>query len=129
MVQEIFPFPALLILAALQEIPKSLYEAAMIDSAGVFNRFRHITLPAITPTMLSLFIILTMWAFRSFPFFYALTRGGPGDATLVFEYLAYRVAFRWHDIGYGSALSYYMVILTSIAAYFYLRLLGRRGMV
>lgn len=92
-------------LAALQQVPKALYEAAALDGADPLRRFRHITLPLISPVTLYLTIIGFIASFQVFTPTYVLTRGGPDNATLTLPLYIYFNAFAWGEPGYASALA------------------------
>lgn len=106
------PFAALLLLAGLGTVPQDLYEAAQLDGANALQRFRHVTLPLITPVVLIVLIFQTMEALRVFDVIYGLTKGGPGDATQVLSYYAYQSMFFYGKSGYGSAQAVIMLLLT-----------------
>lgn len=105
-------------LAGLQAIPTSYYEAARIDGAGNWRLFRHITLPLLKPFILFVMVISIIRASQAFSLFYALTNGGPANATKVLPYLIYEVAFGFNRMGYASAMAVVMfgvlLILTAI---------------
>ena len=92
-------------LAALQGIPRELYESAKIDGANSFQRFCCITWPMVTPTTFFVTIMLTIFAFKVFDIMYITTQGGPGRATNVLVYHIYNRAFIGFEFGYASALS------------------------
>jgi ABC-type sugar transport system permease subunit len=119
------PFAILLILAALQTIPKELYESAMVDSASVFTQFFKITIPMITPTILVVLIFQTMTSIRTFDLIYVLTSGGPGSATSVIGWDLYKVSFKFLDFGKGSAIGYVITILTLLIAILYFRIFSK----
>ncbi len=98
-------------LAALQQVPKALYEAAALDGADPLRRFRHITLPLISPVTLYLTIIGFIASFQVFTPTYVLTRGGPENATLTLPLYIYFNAFAWGAPGYASALAALLFIL------------------
>lgn len=112
------PIAGLLLLAALQSIPETLYEAASIDGASTLNRFRYVTLPFIRPMIIIVTFTVTAWALMEFPLFYVLTRGGPVDSTLVINYYGYRLAFQFWDFGLGAALAVILILLSSIVSLF-----------
>jgi ABC-type sugar transport system permease subunit len=119
------PFAILLILAALQTIPKELYESAMVDSASVFTQFFRITIPMITPTILVVLIFQTMTSIRTFDLIYVLTSGGPGSATSVIGWDLYKVSFKFLDFGKGSAIGYVITIFTLLIAILYFRIFSK----
>lgn len=98
---------ALIFLAGLQEIPKSLLEAAEIDGAGIWARFRHITIPLLSPVILFNLVMGVIGSFQVFTSAFVVggTEGGPLDSTLMYVVLIYRSAFRYFQMGYASALS------------------------
>lgn len=110
-------------LAALQEIPIELYEAAELDGAGGFKSFLHVTLPMLKRTFLTLMILITAGAFQTFDLVYSMTGGGPGRSTAVLPLYIYEVAFFYYDIGYASAMSVVMFLITLALSIFYLRVL------
>jgi multiple sugar transport system permease protein len=120
------PFAALLLLAGLGTVPQELIEAAKLDGANAWQRFRHVTLPLITPVILVVLVFQTMDALRAFDIIYGLTKGGPGDSTQVLSYYAYQSMFFYGKSGYGSAQAIVMLVLTiaisgSLAALLYRR--------
>ncbi|PHV70121.1 sugar ABC transporter permease [Sporanaerobium hydrogeniformans] len=92
-------------LAALQGVPKELYEAGDIDGTTKWQRFRYITLPTLTPTTFFVVIMLTIQAFKVFDIIYAMTDGGPGRSTTVLVSYIYAKAFTEFEFGYASAMS------------------------
>jgi multiple sugar transport system permease protein len=92
-------------LAGLMDIPQSLYEAAKIDGANRWQRFRHVTLPMLTPYIFFNLIMGMIGVFQSFEAAYIMTEGGPANATLTVMLLIYRYAFAYYDLGKSSALS------------------------
>jgi ABC-type sugar transport system permease subunit len=118
------PFVALLLLAGLQNIDQSLYEAARIDGASAWRQFRHVTLPLLQPAILVALIFRTLDAFRVFDLVYALTGGGPGTSTEPIALYTFNALFQTLRFGYGSALSVIVFIVTFTLALIYIRLLG-----
>lgn len=115
-------FMIIILLAGLQSIPKQEYDAAAIDGAGPFGRFRYIIIPHLRPAMLSALLIQTMFSFRAVAIVFTLTRGGPGGATETFPIYIYRVAFSNLSFGYSSALSIIMTLCIGFiaASYFWI---------
>jgi multiple sugar transport system permease protein len=101
-------------LAALQGVPQSLYEAAEIDGAGGAQRFLHITLPMISPSILFVLIMGVIGTFQTFTQAYIMTNGGPANATLFYILYLYKNAFNWFEMGYASSLAWvlFAIILT-----------------
>ncbi len=117
-------FAALLILAGLQLIPNDLYDAARVDGAGAWQRFRHITLPLLKPALLLALLFRTMDAFRVFDLVFVMTQGGPGDATQVLQFYGYQTLFTEGRIGYGSAVSVAVFLMILALSLIYLRAIG-----
>jgi multiple sugar transport system permease protein len=99
-----------IMLAGLQSIPGTLYEAAEIDGANAFHKFWRITLPMLSPTTFFVTVISIIGSFQVFEQALVLTSGGPGNATLVMVYYIYRQAFENFNLGYASALAYVLFI-------------------
>ena len=118
------PFVALLLLAGLQNIDASLYEAARIDGASPWRQFRHVTLPLLKPAILVALIFRTLDAFRVFDLIYALTGGGPGTSTEPISLYTFNALLQMLRFGYGSALSVIVFLITFGLALLYIRLLG-----
>ena len=121
------PFVALLLLAGLQNIDASLYEAAAVDGAGPWWRLRHITIPLLAPVILVALIFRTLDAFRVFDLIYALTGGGPGTATEPVALYTFTTLLQNLRFGYGSAMSVVIFAITFGLALVYIRVLGERG--
>lgn len=118
------PFITLLLLAGLRGIPPVLYRAAKIDGASRLQTFWSITLPQIRPVLLICVVLQSIWAVKVFDLIYVLTKGGPADGTVTLNFLAYRSAFNFGDLGYGSALANLLFIIMFVAALLYVRVLG-----
>jgi multiple sugar transport system permease protein len=103
------PFFAISLLAGLQTIPQDLYEAAAIDGANAPNRFRHITLPLLTPVLTIVMLFSIIQTFADFQIVQVLTRGGPADSTHLFATLAYQTGMQGGRLGQGAAVSLYML--------------------
>ena len=104
----------LIYLAALQGVPESLHEAAMIDGAGVWARFRHVTVPMITPAIFFNVVLGFIGSFQVFTAAFIITNGGPGYSTTFYILYLYRTAFLDLQMGYASALAWilFLIILT-----------------
>ncbi len=118
------PFVALLLLAGLQTIDPTLYEAARVDGAPAWRQLREITLPLLRPAILAALVFRTLDAFRVFDLVYVLTGGGPGTATEPVSLLAFDSLLQDLRFGYGSALSVLIFLVTFVLALVYIRLLG-----
>jgi len=110
------PFMALLLMTALQTIPKSLIEAAHIDGAGAWMTFWRIKLPMLLPMLLIAGLFRALDAFRVFDLVYVLTAGGPADSTETLSTLSYKTLFAALEFGYGSAISTVMFITEGLIA-------------
>jgi ABC-type sugar transport system permease subunit len=110
------PFMALLLLAGLQTVPRSLIEAATMDGASPWRVFWYVRLPLLFPTLLIAGLFRALDAFRIFDLVYVLTGGGPADSTETLSTLSYKVLFSTLQFGYGSALSSAMFITETIIA-------------
>ncbi|USX55001.1 carbohydrate ABC transporter permease [Lentzea sp. HUAS12] len=102
-----------LFLAALQGVPAPLYEAAKIDGAGGWTRFRRITIPLISPTILLTSIITIVGSLQVFAQIAVLTQGGPGTSTTVLIYYLYQQAFQFHHFGYGATISVLLFVIVA----------------
>lgn len=101
-------------LAALQNVPQSQYEAAMIDGASKWQMFMKVTVPLITPVIFFNFIMQTTQAFQEFTAPYVITGGGPMKSTYLISLYIYETAFKFFDMGYGSALAWALFIVVAI---------------
>lgn len=101
-----FGYNMIIFIAGLQNIPTSLYEAASIDGAGSWQRFRSVTLPLLAPTTLFITIITMIGYFQFFAEPYVMTQGGPLNSTLSIVLLMYQQGFRWWNMGYSAAIAF-----------------------
>lgn len=122
-------FAALIILAGLQTIPDELYEAASVDGASQWQKFRHITLPMVRPALLIAFLFRTIDALRVFDLVFVMTQGGPADATNVLQFYGYKKSFAEGMIGYGSTIAVLVFFISLLLSIVYMRLLGARILV
>ncbi len=106
---EWFPFTMLMVLAALQMVPKEPQEAALIDGAGAVQLFWHVRLPYIRSTLMVAALFRLIDSIKAFPLIYVLTDGGPGGATEVTNYYAFVQTFNFAYWGYGSAIAVLLV--------------------
>ncbi|MGG2989592.1 ABC transporter permease subunit [Geobacillus stearothermophilus] len=119
------PYMALLLLAGLQTIPSSLYEAALIDGATKWQQFTQITLPLLKSSILVALLFRTLDAFRVFDLIYVLTGGGPANSTETISILAYKVMFSQTNFGAGSALAVVVFLCVAIISMIYIKWLGK----
>jgi multiple sugar transport system permease protein len=121
------PLVAFLLLANLETIPKPLYDLAALDQLSWLETFRFVTLPPLRYTLFvftSIIIVLTM---KLFDFVFVMTGGGPGRASATLTYLVYKVSFRNLDLGYGAAISFYLLFLITGATFLLYFAWGRRA--
>src|SRR5215217_140744 len=117
------PLVMLIVLGGLAAIPTEPYESAQIDGAGVWQMFRYITLPLITPFLFIAGMIRMIDAVKSFDIIFAITQGGPGSASETINLYLYSVAFTYYDVGYASAIAvvFFALIIVLAAMLLYLR--------
>lgn len=120
------PLATILLLVTLKSIRADLYSAAKVDGANWWQRFLHITLPALVPGFTLVMIYETMMAIRHFDLFFILTEGGPAEASHVLAWQVYVETFRKLAFGTGSALAYIMAVATFVLAYFIIRSTSKR---
>jgi multiple sugar transport system permease protein len=119
------PFCALILIAGLRSIPAEVYEAARMDGAGSFRCFRDITLPLLAPYLFIAGLMRSLDSFKLFDKVYAMTGGGPGNATETLSMHVHRLAFRFFDIGQASAAAIVMVVVAGGLALVYARQIVR----
>lgn len=115
------PQTTVVLLAGLQGVARELHEAAAVDGASAWHRFRHVTLPALTPVIVAITSLDFIWNFNSFGLVYVLTAGGPGGKTMLPMLFAYEEAFRYGNYGYAAALGNVMVVIIVALLAVYLR--------
>ena len=115
-----------LFLAALQQVDVDLYEAATVEGANFLQKFLHVTIPQISPTLTFIFMVTTIWSLLSFNYVWVMTQGGPGDTTQLLSTYIYRLSFTNYKAGYAMSIS---VIQSSIALliYFLFDIVKRKG--
>jgi multiple sugar transport system permease protein len=116
---KLFPFVAVMVLAALQTVPNELYEAARIDGASFRHEVRHIMLPQIQPVLVAITLLLIIWGLNAITIIYTITRGGPANRTLITPIQIFRLAFESFDFNGAAALSvmFFLVTLVFVALY------------
>jgi multiple sugar transport system permease protein len=102
------PFFGITILAGLQAVPQELHEAAAIDGASWWHRFRHVTIPSIKGVVMIASLLSIIWTFADFQLIYILTKGGPANQTHIFGTYTYQIGLSATEIGMGAAISLYM---------------------
>jgi multiple sugar transport system permease protein len=105
----------------LQVIPQQLYEAAELDGAGEWQKFWHVTLPGLRPTLVFATITTAIFTLRSFEQIYIVTGGGPLNSTNILVYYVYEQAFAQFDFGYAGAAATVLLLVTLILVYIQLR--------
>lgn len=108
-------FNMIIFLAGLQGIPKVYYEAAMIDGANRWQRFRYVTLPLLSPTTFFVIITTMIHSFQIFQQAYIVTEGGPREATTTIVYYIYKNAFEWFNMGYACAQAVFLLMVLLLA--------------
>ncbi len=121
-----FPLAMLILLAGLQTIPAEQYEAAKVDGAGAWARFRYVTLPGLRAVNVVLMLLLVLNSFRRVTILYTMTGGGPAGATETLSVLTYTTAFQYQKIGYAAAIGTVLLLLLLGFSMVFVRL-TRRG--
>jgi multiple sugar transport system permease protein len=120
-----FPFVAVTMLAGLAVIPDELYDAAKVDGASVWRRFRYVTLPHLRDLILIVILLQVVWTFNYFDLVYVMTQGGPAQGTEIAPVLVARFAFQQLDYGLAASVAVAMTLFNIIFAVLYLGLLRR----
>lgn len=120
-----FGYSMLILLAGLQAVPKSYLEAAMIDGAGSWQRFRFVTPPQLRPVLFFVLVIETIGAFQVFDAMYVMTGGGPVRSSYSLVYFLYDSGFKYFDFGYASAIGLVLFLIVLIVSLVQRRLVGR----
>ena len=120
-----FPFMMISLIAALQTIDASLYEAARIDGAGRWAAFANVTFPGVRNISIILWILMTIWSVNDFETPWLLTQGGPSNATENLMVLAYKDVFARNTLGVGSAVAFISLIILMLLAIVMMRLRSR----
>jgi len=121
------PFMMMMILAGLQSIPVECIEAAEIDGANAFQRFIYITLPMLRYTIMVATLLRIMDLIKLFDVIFVLTMGGPGGTTETISIYTYLVSFRAFRMGFGSALSYLVLIITVLFSTYFIKIVRGKG--
>jgi multiple sugar transport system permease protein len=116
----------IIFLAGLKSLPVEPYEAAYADGASRWDRFWHITLPLLRPTILVAVLLRTMQSFKVFDIIYATTGGGPGSATTVLNFHIYKVGMTFFDMGYAAALANVLLVIIAVLSIIYIMVLERQ---
>jgi len=121
-----YPFFMISLLAGLQGISADLYEAASVDGANAFQRFRHVTLPQLAPVLISMAVLDLIWTSQQFALIWMTTGGGPLNVTEMLSTYTYKQAFSDYEFSTASASAVIVLLLTMILAFFYVRLQRER---
>ena len=105
-----FGYNMIIFLAALQSVPRDLDDAARVDGAGAWMRFRHVVLPAIAPTVLLVAILTVAGMFQLFAEPYVMTQGGPARSTVTVLYFMFEEGFKWWNLGSGAAVAFILFL-------------------
>ncbi len=116
----------IIFLAGLQNIPKTLYEAAQIDGASKVRAFFSITLPILSPTTYFVLIMSVIVSFQVFEQIAVTTQGGPLNSSLVLVYFIYQKAFKFLEVGYASSAAFILFAIVIVLTGFQVKLLGKR---
>jgi multiple sugar transport system permease protein len=119
------PFFAITVLAGLVSIPREYYEAAEVDGAGSWGRFRSVTLPLLKPVLAVVILFSTIFTFSEFGIVQVLTRGGPVNTTHMFATLAYQVGLNGGNLGQGAAISLFLFPMLAAVVFVQLRYIRR----
>ncbi|MGR3781307.1 MAG: carbohydrate ABC transporter permease [Albimonas sp.] len=119
------PFATLILLTALQSLDSEQLEAAEMDGAGAFSRFRHIALPHLARAITVVILIQTIFLLSVFAEILVTTNGGPGNASTNLTYLIYAQSLLQFDVGLGSAGGVFAILLANIVAFFLMRMIGK----
>ena len=120
-------FMALILLAGLQMIPKTLYEAAEVDGASKWQQFWQITIPMLMPSIIVALIFRTITALQTFDIPYTMTKGGPGNSTETLSMLIHKTTIEYLDVGYGSTLAVFMFFISLAVTAIYLKRVGQQA--
>jgi multiple sugar transport system permease protein len=125
-VWKMFPFVAVMILAGLQAVPESLYEAARVDGASFRDEVRYIMIPQLRPVILSVSLLLLIWGLNAITLIYAMTKGGPANRSLITPIQIFRQAFEFFQFNQAAALSVVFFLVTLVVIALYLKVAAGR---
>jgi ABC-type sugar transport system permease subunit len=120
---KLVPFVVIILFAALRSVPAELYESAQLDGAGDWAQLRYVSVPVIAPALAVAVTFCLVWSMRAFDVVYLLTKGGPGESTVLLSYLTFTKAFEFGDLGAGAAVACLLAALTLALTLVYLRVL------
>ena len=122
-----YPLVALIVLAALQGAPRDLYEAARLDGAKAWARFRTVTWPVIMPSLLVAVVLRTIETLKVFDIVYVMTRGGPASATKTMSFFVYEESFRFMRVGSGASYALIVMLISMVFVGIYVRFLRQEA--
>ena len=122
-----FGYNMIIFLAALQAVSRDLEDAARVDGAGAWMRFRHVTLPAIAPTVLLVAILTVAGMFQLFAEPYVMTQGGPARSTVTVLYFMFEEGFKWWNLGSGSAVAFILFLCILAVTFVQLKIARKVG--
>ena len=122
-----FGYNMVILLAGLQTIPTDLYEAATIDGASAWQRFRHVTIPSLAPMLLLVSILTMAGYFQLFAEPYVMTQGGPVESTVSVLYFMYEQGFKWWNLGVASAVAFILFVIMFVITMIQFRIAWARG--
>ena len=125
-VWKLIGYDTLILIAALQSIPKSIFEAAELDNAPKAVSFFKIILPMVSPSLFFLLVMNTLSMFQNFDTIAVMTQGGPLGSTNTLVYYIYQNAFTYYKLGYASAAGTVLTVIVGIMTIIYFRLLGKK---
>jgi multiple sugar transport system permease protein len=123
---QLFPFTAVVILAALQAVPEELHEAALLDGAGRWARFRAVTWPVISPTVGLIALLVTIWSIRRFELIWLMTQGGPVGSTSTIVIDLYRRGFINNQLGESAAAGIVGLVISLVITVVYFAVSNRQ---
>lgn len=126
-VWKVFPFVAIMILAGLQAVPASLYEAARVDGASFWQEVRYVMIPALLPVIASVTLLLMVSGLNAMTIVYATTKGGPADRSLITSIQIFKEAFEYLEFNRASALSMLFFLVTAVFIVIYIRWTSRHA--
>ena len=121
-----FGYGMMIMIAAMQDVPRELEEAALMDGANAWQRFRWVLLPHLRPTVFFLAVIETTAAFQVFDVIYVMTQGGPAHASYSLVYLIYDQGFKYFEYGYAAAVGVALFIMTLVVALIQRMVIGKQ---
>ena len=119
-----FGYNMLILLAGMLAIPPDYYEAASLDGANAWERFRHVTLPLLKPSLFFVLVLETVKSFQAFDIIYVMTGGGPAHGSYTLTYMIYDQGFGYSEFGYASAVGVVLLVITLILSLIQRRLIG-----